>query len=191
MQVLRRNGGGLSGAPQDMITAADGLLQSDQSERWPYFWIQPRSATQDVSAVNSIAAPANDVVTELVKVIVPSGMRFILNGILATFQTSIGGGAVWIPGNGAILWTVDVNVEITSATTSLSGYGLPYLSGMKEPRGSFEFGPFPIQAYNVFKPYDVVRLKVLTPSTAGTPITPGDPNYISGGLFGWFDKLLG
>lgn len=188
--MMRRNGG-LSGAPQDLITGADGLVQSAVDESWPYFWLQPRANTQYVNRVNTVPAPVNDVITELVRVDVPAGNRFVLTGILQTFQTSVGGATVWIPGNGGILWTVDVNVPITAAATSLSGVGLPDLTAMKESRGSFEFGPFPLEGYTVFKPYDVVRLKVVTPAAAVLPVTPGDPNYISGGLFGWFDKLLG
>lgn len=185
MQILR-NGRGMSGAPQDLINGANGMLNAaaSQSNVWPYWWREPRANSQYVQRVKTIPAPAVATPTEICRVDVPPGFVFIFNAYLQTFQSGIGGAPVFIDGSGDILWTIDVNQAVNAAT--LAGYGLPDLSNMAESRGSLANGPWPLDGYTVFNPYDILRLKVVTAAA----ITPGAPNFITGGLFGWFDKQL-
>lgn len=183
MQVLRRNRG-FAGVPQDLVRGANALQtqKDDLDSTWPYFWREPRSFTQSVPRIKSIPTPNPATVTEITSVTVPAGYNFILAGVLHGFVSSVGGGVVWTPGSGDILWTVDVNVPVDAV--AVSGYGLPDLSNMAEQRGSLELGPFPLDGYNVFGPYDVIRYKCIT--TASIPVAGG--NFIFAGLIGWFDK---
>lgn len=181
--MIRHNG--LSGTPQDLVRGADSMLGKSgiQDTSWPYWWTIPRVNTQEVQAVNSIPAPVAATLTEVVSVVVPAGNVFVMRGIWQAFFTAVGGAPIFIDGSGDILWTIDVDVPIGS--TPLSGYGLPYFTGMKEQRGS-RIQPYPINAFSVFYPYQVIRYKVLTSAA----IPAGAPNFITCGLFGWFDKLL-
>lgn len=181
-QLLRRRG--LMGVPQDLVRGANALQaqRDDESTSWPYFWIQPRALTQSVPRIASIPTPTQGVQTLITSVQVPAGFNFILAGILHGFNTPAGSGVTWTPGSGSILWTVDVDVPI--GATAVSGYGLPDLTNMAEQRGSLELGPFPLQGYNVFGPYQVIRYKVTTDVTI--PVAGG--NFIFAGLIGWFDK---
>lgn len=182
MQVLRHRNG-LGAVSQDLVGAANVLQQQkEDANAWPYFWRQPRAFTQSVPRIKSIPTPAPTVNTLITSVSVPAGYNFILAGVLHGFNSSVGGASVWTPGSGDILWTVDVNVPIDAV--AVSGYGLPDLSAMAEQRGSLELGPFPLDGYNVFGPYDVIRYKVVT--TANIP--EGGGNFIFAGLIGWFDK---
>lgn len=184
MQVLR-NGRGLSGPPQDLVSGANGMLGSAavQDNSWPFWWAVPRSNAQYVQRVASIPAPTVGVITEVVELTVPVGFRFILRAIRQSFATGVQGAPVWVDGSGDILWTIDVDAP--TGATALSGYGLPDLSAMADARGS-QFGPWPIEGYTVFEPYQTIRYKVLT-----TPnIAAGAPNFITCGLFGWYEKAL-
>lgn len=185
MQVLRNRG--LGGPPQDLMRGANQMLgkQLLENDNWPYFWEAPRVNTQYVQKVVSIPAPATATLTEVLEVQVPSGFCFVLRAIMHTFASGIGGAPVWVEGSGDILWTVDVQDPIGSVP--IAGFGLPDLTNMAESRGSTMFGPWPVEGYTVFDPYYVIRYKVITTAA----IAPGSPNFITCGLFGWYDKLIG
>lgn len=180
-QLLRRNG--MGAVPQELVRGADALQaeKQDTDNAWPYFWREPRAYSQSVPRIKSIPTPAVGVVTLITSVQVPAGFNFILQGILHGVNLAPGG-VVWTPGSGDFLWTVDVDVPI--GATAVSGYGLPDMTAMAEQRGSLEQGPFPVDGYNVFGPYQVVRYKVVT--GAAIPVAGG--NFIFAGLCGWFDK---
>lgn len=154
-----------------------------QDDDWPYWWCVPRANTLPVQQVASIAAPAPGVLTEVCEVVVPTGFVFVLRGIRHSFSSGIGGAPVFTDGSGQILWTIDVDNPIGSV--ALSSYGLPFMSNMADQRGS-QLGPWPIEGYQVFDPYQTIRYKVITTAD----IAPGTPNFITCGLFGWFDKAL-
>lgn len=179
-QLLRR---GFGAVPQDLVRGANALQseKEDTDNAAPYFWREPRAFSQAVPRIKSIATPAVGVVTEILSVKVPAGFNFILAGILHGFSPAVGG-VVWVPGDGSLLFTVDVDVPV--GATAVSGYGLPDMSAMAEPRGSLEQGPFPVDGYNVFGPYQTLRYKVIT--TAAIPVAGG--NFVFAGLCGWFDK---
>lgn len=176
---------GMAGPPQDLVRGANQLgTDSLQDNSVPYFWDKPRVNSEHVQRVNSIVAPANATLTEVTSVVVPSGFRFVLRSILHMFSSGIDGAPIFVEGSSSILWTVDVDVPI--GAVGLSGYGLPDLSNMKQTRGSLVNGPWRVEGYNVFNPYQIVRYKVITTAA----IAPGDPNYITCGLFGWWEKAL-
>lgn len=179
--MIRRNGFG--GIPQDLVRGANVLQAQQETENtnWPYWWLQPRANTQSVPRIASIATPAVATSTLITSVSVPPGFNFILRGVIHGFSPAVGG-VVWVPGDGSLLFTVDVDVPV--GANSVSGYGLPDLVSMAEPRGSLELGPFPLDGYNVFGPYQVIRYKVTT--TAAIPVAGG--NFVFAGLIGWFDK---
>lgn len=184
--MMRTNGRGLSGPPQDLVNGANGMLGSTaiQDSRWPYWWEVPRTNTQYKQPIQWIAAPAPATVTEVASLIVPPGFCFVLRGILQVFSTGTAGAPVFVDGSGDILWSVDVDNPIGSV--ALSGYGLPDLTAMKEHRGSLDDGPWELEGYTVFDQYQVLRYKVVT----SVNIAPGAPNYIGCGFFGWFDKAV-
>lgn len=185
MQVL--NGRGLGGMPQTLVTGADSLMRSgatlqDDNNNLP-FWLFPKSQTQFKQITNSIPTPAAATLTEVLTFTVPAGFRFIFRGMRQEFNTGTGGGPIWVPGSGDILWTIDVNSPI--GAPALSGFALPDLANMAEARGS-QLGPWPVEGYNVFDEYMTLRYKVLT--TANIPA--GAPNFITCGLFGWMEKAV-
>ena len=186
MQGLRNCGmRGLRGAPQDLVAGANGMIGSAavQDDSWPYFWLSPRSNTQYFQPIVSIPAPASGVQTLVFSRQVPAGFQLVLRGMRQNFYTGILGGPVWTPGSGDILWTVSVDAPIGG--TALSGFGLPDLTNMAEERGSAERW-WPIEGYTVFGPYQTIQYSVLTTAA----IAPGAPNYITCGLFGWYEQLL-
>ena len=184
MQVLRN---GLSGPPQTLVTGADNLMRNgaglQQDSAVLPFWLFPKSNTQFVQKMASIPAPAAATPTQVLLLSVPPGFRFILRGIRQEFNTGTGGGPVWVAGSGDILWTIDVDLPI--GVPAISGFALADLANMAEARGS-AIAPWPVEGYNVFDEYMDIRYKVTT--TANIPA--GAPNYITCGLFGWWEKAL-
>lgn len=170
---------GVNGVGQDLVTGASSIYQQGGigDSSWPYWWLIPRKNTQYVQRVASIVLPAAGVLTEVVEVAVPIGFRFILRAIRQTFA----GDGTFIDGSGGLLWTIDVDNPI--GATQLTSYGLPDLTNMADERGS-QLGPWPIEGYTVFDQYQVVRYKV----TSSLGFAGGD-NFITCGLFGWFDKI--
>lgn len=183
MQVLRPNG--MAGIPQDTVIGANGMIGSSalQDDSWPYFWREPGPNTQYVQRANSIPAPLPTVETEVLSLPVPPGFKFILNAIRHGFSTGIDGAPVYVEGSGDIVWTIDVDKPV--GANSLSGYALPDFFRMKDERGS-KLGPWPIDGYTVFDEYVTLRYKVLTTAA----IAAGAPNFITCGLFGWWEKAL-
>ena len=184
MQILNGRRG-LRGVPQDLVAGANGMLGTAalQDTSWPYAWVVPRAQTQYVQRVASIPAPAPGVLTEVCEVQVPGALCFIMRGIRHSFSSGIGGAPVFTDGSGQILWSIDVDNPIGSI--AISGYGLADLTNMADQRGS-QLGPWPIEGYTVFDEYQTIRYKVITTAD----IAPGAPNFITCGLFGWFDKAL-
>lgn len=180
--MVRRNNG-FGAVPQDLVRGANALQtqEQDEDDALHYSWIEPRKFTQPVPRIKYIPTPAVGVVTEILSVKVPSGMNFVLTGFLHGFSPAVGG-VVWVPGDGSLLFTVDVDVPV--GATAVSGYGLPDMSAMDGPRGSVEQGPFPLSGYNVFGALKTLRYKVIT--TAAIPVAGG--NFVFAGLCGWFDK---
>jgi hypothetical protein len=170
---------------QDLVSGANGMLGSSalQDNSWPYWWAVPRANSQYVQRVGSIPTPDPGVITEICKVQVPIGFVFVLRAIRQSFACPDGGASPWVEGSGDILWTVDVDNPVGSI--ALSGYGLPDMVNMADARGSL-IAPWPVEGYTVFQPYQVIRYKVVT--TAVIPV--GVPNYVTCGLFGWFEKAL-
>jgi hypothetical protein len=185
VQVLRPMGFGAA-TPQDLVNGANGMLgaAATQANNWPYWWLQPRANTQYKQPIASIVAPPNATVTEVLALQVPVGFRFILRGILQTFQSGTGGAPIFVDGSGDILWTIDLDQP--TGSLSLSGFGLPDFTNMAEQRGSLQNGFWRLEGYTVFDAYQTLRYKVTTTAT----IAPGAPNYITCGFFGWFEKAL-
>lgn len=185
MQVLSR---GFAGVGPDMVKSASAMIgtEATNSNQWPYWWLKPRSDAQAVQRFGWIPAPVAGVLTEITRatVIVPEAMVFVLRGYRLSFSTSVNPNP-FVDGSGSILWTIDVDNPVGSGTNALAGYAVPDLYNIADERGS-KLGPFPIEGYTVFKPKQVLRVKVIT--TADIPAA--DPNYIGGGLFGWFCKAL-
>ena len=180
-----RRGMGNNGLPQNTVAGADSLIGTPTTgdDSWPYFWEYPRRNAQIVQRVNSIPAPAQGVATEVLNLQVPPGFQFVLKAIRQTFQTQVGGATVFVDGSGSILWSV--NVDIAAGAQALSGFALPDLANMADQRGAQD-RPWPIYGYAVFGPYQTLRYIVQTDSS----INPGAPNFITCGLFGWWQPLL-
>ena len=180
--MIRRYNG-LNGPGQDAVRAAQGMIgnPSLSDTAWPYWWEHPRQNAEIVQRVNSIVAPPNGASTVVVTLEVPAGFRFVLKAIRQTFQTNITTPPPFIDGSGDILWTIDVDTPANAP--ALSGYPIADLANMADQRGSQE-RPWPIYGYSVFSPYQTLRYKVITTAA----ITPGAPNFITCGLFGWWEK---
>ena len=178
---------GFGGMPQTLVTGADSLMRSGATTQGAVnnlpFWLFPKAGTQFRQPSKSIPTPAAATLTQVLSYTVPAGFRFILRGIRQEFNTGTGGGPIWVPGSGDILWTIDVDTPI--GAPALSGYALPDLSSMADARGS-QLGPWPLEGCTIFDEYETLRYKVLT--TTNIPV--GAPNFITCGLFGWEEKAL-
>lgn len=175
---------GLTGAGPDLVKGANAMLGKGalQDESWPYFWEQPRANAEHAQPVNSIPVPVIGVITEVVNVTVPAGFRFVLRKIMHTFTSTITP-SPWQEGSGDLLFTIDVDNPIGSV--ALASFALPDMANMAQSRGSLVNGPWPVEGYNVFNPYQVIRYKVVN-----VAIAAGAPNLVHCGLFGWWQPLL-
>jgi hypothetical protein len=172
---------GLGGLPQSLVAGANSLLSrysNLQDASWPYWWVYPRIGTQFKQLVESIPTPAAATLTEVFEFTIPAGFVFILRGVRQTYQ-----GTGFVDGSGSILWTLDVDTPTSSV--GLDGYSLPDMGAMSDQRGSQNIW-WPIEGFTVFGPYQTLRYKVLTDDT----IPVGPPNYITCGIYGWFDQAL-
>jgi len=154
--------------------ASDKL--KDKQREWPYAWFAPPPASEHVRAEGDIVAPANGAFATVATYQVPDGMRFCLSHILLTADV----GAAWVPGDGSIIFRVDIN---TPGAGNAQGIPFKDFQAVYVPLGSFANGPWPIigTEQSIFESLQTIRIKVITTAA----INPGAPNYIHGMLIGY------
>ena len=152
----------VSGVEQIRAAARLAKLQRNR-DLWPYEWVFPppdrervhQEASSDVSTMT--AGSANQVLSYQVQ----NNYRFMLNGLVLLY---IGNG-IFTPGDGNIVFGVDVNVPI--GVTSLQGYPVQGFDNSGIPKGAYASGvyaPYPLAPCpEIIGPSDTLRLKV-TPS---------------------------
>lgn len=160
------------------------LARKDSKDRWPYFWLFPPASADDTIVTGGIVLPAitfsPSVYSQVLQYNVPSGMCFILTGVVA--QAAVAGdlNSAFAPGDGSMLFTLDVSQPTTSAVpvgAPVKGY-----NNLSVPLGSFQFGPWPLSKPRLFNPLDQLRWKVTNVS-----LTVPSPNdiWVACGLFGY------
>lgn len=152
----------VSGVEQIRAAAKLAKLQRNR-DLWPYEWVFPpadrervhQEGTADVSTMT--AGSANLVLSYQVQ----NNYRFMLNGVVLLY---IGNG-VFVPGDGNMVFGLDVNAPI--GVTSLQGYPVQGFDGSGIPKGAYASGvyaPYPLAPCpEIIGPSDTLRAKV-TPS---------------------------
>ena len=155
----------------------------DKQERWPYTWFAPPPGSEHVRADSdglghsgAIPAPPNGVLTLVASYQVPNGQKFCFTHIL--LGADVGG--AWVPGDGSIIFSVDVN---RPGAGNAQGLWFKDFQRVLVPLGSFANGPWPVIATEqaIFEALSTIRIKVVTTAT----INPGAPNFIHGMILGY------
>jgi hypothetical protein len=123
----------------------------------PHPSLSPPSDAIDIYVSNSIAAPASTVQTVALAFQVRIGHAFALTAVTYRFDPE----TLYVPGDGAITWTLDVNRPITPSTLAIAGRTVQGFEADNAPIGSFE-RPWPLVRPRIFQAGDLIQLKVLT-----------------------------
>src|ERR1035441_1365956 len=110
-------------APNQMLGAAhvnkaravEARLES--KNQWPYWWLFGGTSADDVIVTNGIAMPATGIAPLQALVLeydVPSGLVFVLTGVV--IQAVIAGAlnSAFAPGDGSLTFVLDVNQPLAS-----------------------------------------------------------------------------
>jgi hypothetical protein len=143
---------------------------------WPYSFLFPKQETIPINQLASIDAPLNGVVTVVLLYQVPSGFRFIMQGLLQDCSAPLA------PGD--VSWTVDDN---SPAVLDVQRMGVQGLSNVQVPLGSVALGiPWSLPRPYTFEPLTFVRSKITT--TAAVP--PGPGTRFTSGFFGYLEPTV-
>lgn len=159
------------------VQAAEEIRKQRQAlTAWPYFWSYPPPGSKHVFQSVTIEAPDNGVQSLLVSYQVPDGLRFVFTHIVLNADV----GLSWHPGDGNIIWNVDVNRPLNASNAQ----GIPYKDYgiVSVPLGSFQI-PWAIEPGDgsILGSLDTLRIKV----TTAAPIAPLSPNFISAAIRGY------
>lgn len=151
----------------------------ERKAAFPFEWSYPPPNAIRVHQSASIATPAANTQTQVLAYEVPLNFTFYFTALIRLW---IGGTGTVIPGDGAILWVLDVNVPV--GVTSPQGYPVQGFSD-SFPYGNFSAGfynPYPLVMPEVLKTGDTLRSKVTVNNTpsGGRMVTILD---------GWLVKL--
>jgi hypothetical protein len=159
---------------------ADTVYQDRKSGSWPYTWVYPPPAAEDVNVEGTIVAPANNTLTQILSYQVPSGQSFCFTGVILQAMT---GGAIingWTPGDGNVLFTIDQDTPIGVVNTT--GSPLRGWSNVTTPRGSVLTGRiWDIRMPFIIPARTVLRAKVITQN----PVAVGSGNEIIAVFLGY------
>jgi hypothetical protein len=111
----------------------------------------------DIYVSGSVLAPMPTVPAVLLSYQVPSGHQFALTGVMWAFEPPGG----WLPGDGNIVWTLDVNNPLTTSALAIAGRYVQGFGAELMPIGSYE-KPWLFFKPRIFAPSDLIQLKVLT-----------------------------
>ena len=132
----------------------------DRRDQWPYPWVFPppdservhQEGTLDVSTLTPAIA------AQVLSYEVQGNYRFRLNGLVLLYV----GSGVFTPGDGNIVFGLDINVPI--GVTSLQGYPVQGFDNSGIPKGAYQSGvyaPYPLAPKpEVIGPEDTLRAKV-------------------------------
>lgn len=148
-----------------LVEGAAALKRTGQQTRhedFPYAWVYPPPGSIGRNPQTVVAAPANTVLTELLKFVVPDGYFFRMSGLILTY--------IGTPINDAgqlVTWNIDVNIPTSiggtlTAPVLPSGYRVQDFGVVKVHLGSLDTGPYPIDGPLLFDPRAEIRVKVQT-----------------------------
>jgi hypothetical protein len=176
-----------TGAAPRLVTGPEAVKQmhsrnqtEQRRDQWPYPWLCPPESAFPVFRQDVIVAPAVNALTEVLEYTVPSGFQFCLEAIVQMYS-----GSGYVPGDGDIQWTLDVDAPIGVA--SLEGFPLAGLNLIYTPLGGFTgtaaaggiVSPWKFPKPFILKPNQVLRSKVFLPTL--NPLSAA-PNAISAGF---------
>lgn len=143
---------------------------------WPYAHLFPKKETIPINQLASIDAPLNGIPSVVLTYQVPSGFRFIMQGILQDCSAPLA------PADAS--WTVDLN---RPAVANVQAMGVQGLTAIPVPLGSVARGlPWAFPRPYTFEPLSVIRSKVTT--TAAVP--PGPGTRFTSGFFGYLEPAI-
>lgn len=157
---------------RDALEAAEALRQETANkERWPYPHVYPPPSSTPVNVITTtpVAVPAAAAQVEVLEYTVPSGKRFIMQGIIQ----QIFAGA-FTPGDG--IWTVDQNSPL--GVTNVQASPVPYLARVVTPLGSFTIEPFLLLRAYEFEPLTQLRSKFTNVSAGAGVLLSGFFGYL-------------
>ena len=173
----------VSGA--EALKAAELLRRlQERRELWPYPWVFPPPDSERVHVEGSVDVSTLTAGTaaQILAYEVQGNYQFRLNGLV---QLYIGQG-VFVPGDGNVVWGLDINVPI--GVTSLQGYPVQGFDGSGIPKGLYQSGisaPYPLAPKpEVIGPENTLRAKVTV--TAGIQGAGGRAIAI---FDGWLEPL--
>lgn len=157
----------------DQIKSADQLRQERNNRTdWPYEHLFPPSNSIPVNEITRtpVAVPAMAATALVLAYRVPSGMRFIMSGVVQNVY-----GAAFTPGDGT--WTIDKNTPIgipDSQKMPMQG-----LVNIPVPLGSFETGiPWKFARPYEFAPLDLVQSKFTNVSSGASLLVSAFLGYL-------------
>lgn len=160
------------------VKRATALLAKQDRKLADYFWLFPPSSADDVLETGKIALPAAAAPQALVlEYDVPSGMVFVLTGVVASASVAGALNSAFAPGDGSVVFVLDVNQALGSPLPV--GNTVKGFNALTVPLGSFPFAPWPLSRPRVFNPEDKIRWKVTNVSLATSSV------FVACGLFGY------
>lgn len=167
------------------VKAFNRVRETEQRrDAWPYEWLCPSEAAKPVFQSAVIAAPAVNTQALVLEYTVPAGEQFALCGLVQLYS-----GAGYVPGDGDILWSVDVDSPL--GVLSFQGFPLPGLGLIQIPLGGFVgtagaggvATPWEFRKPWILKQNAVLRSKVYLPDPnpvtgVNNAISAGSPNFL-------------
>lgn len=145
----------------EMLKAAELLRRlQERRDQWPYPWIFPPPDRERVhaEATLDVGGLTPGTAAQVLSYEVQGNYLFMLNGIV---QLYIGMG-VFTPGDGNVIFGLDINVPI--GVTSLQGYPVQGFDNSGIPKGAYASGiyaPYPLgPSPEIIGPENTLRSKV-------------------------------
>ena len=157
----------------DQIKSADQVRQERANRNdWPYEHLFPPSNSVPVNQITQtpVAVPAASATAVVLALRVPSGMRFIMTGLVQNIY-----GATFTPGDGT--WTVDKNTPVGIADAQRMP--MQGLVNIPVPLGSFDTGiPWRFARPYEFEPLDLVQSKFTNATSGATLLVSAFLGYL-------------
>ena len=145
----------------EAVKAADKLRRQQKNrDLWPYEWIYPppdsQRVHQEFTLQVSAITPGTQI--EIGEYQVQNNYRWMFTGLVQLYV----GASAFTPGDGNIVWVLDVNIPIGVA--AIQGYPIQGFSPSGVPKAGYSsgvFAPYPLAPKpEILGPLDTVRSKV-------------------------------
>jgi hypothetical protein len=145
----------------EALRAADKLRkEQERRDQWPYEWVYPPPGSQRVHQEFTLQVSAITPGTQILigSYQVQNNYRFMFTGLVQLYV----GASAFTPGDGNIIWVLDVNIPI--GVTSIQGYPIQGFSPSGIPKAGYSsgvFAPYPLAPRpEILGPLDTLSSKV-------------------------------